>query len=427
MKKLYFLFISFSLVASLPLHAQNYLKPGRSALKAVSVKNVSKITATNVQSKGLSSAVRTAGSVASVKTTSFSAPSIKAVSSIKGGSSRASASNARAAAPRIDQAALERTIKNRQQAPSFIAPDEHIFQAVARFDSSVRFSGTVFSVNYKGKKEIYGAVATHIVPTEENDPLGVGRQFTAIVYHNGRPVQIPAQIVASSPVSMLDISLVKFPAEAEAILKPFSIGEANEKETLRTIGFVSGRFNYIPNRKVIQNLPFSIRTTMPLPRDKRSGLCGSPLLNENNELVAIHTGSTFNPSNDYSFATPAHYLRDLVDAYHNKGISKIAFYVDDGISIRLNSDEYVTSVMLLDDFGHALAEEDVAFRFSHSKVSTMLRQYPQAGFLKLTTKAVKWSEDGSALLVKRSWLDETPSKAYFYDLKDDKLLSVTEE
>ena len=415
MKKLFFIFFSFSLFLALPLSAQNYLKAGRAAAEAGLSKSAPK--APNVKTN-LNNALRKI-------TQTLRLPKTPAA-----GHTAATAKVFRqkhTAKPLVSEKLLASKIRAQQQAPSFIAPDEHIFLATSDLDPSIRYSGTVFALDYNGKREIYGVVATHIVPSDEMDLIGVGRQFTAVVYHKGKPVQIPAQIVASSPVSMLDISLVKFPADKEALLKPFTLGQAQDGETLRSLGFAQGRFAYVPNRKVIHNSHFSIRTTMPLARNRRSGLCGSALLNEKNELVGIHTGSTFNPSEDFSFATPANYLHDLVAAYHNKGISKIAFYVDENISIRLNSDEYVTSIMLLDESERPLAEEDVSFRFSHSKVSTMLRQYPQSEYLKLTTKSIQWTPDGRTLLVSRDWLDETPSKTYFYDLKENKLVRVSEE
>ena len=425
MKKLFALFFCFNLISAAPLAAQNYLKSGRPAAEAALSKSAPKALPRGGNfTQAFRNITAKTGQLLD-RTARIGRPNNVLKNSAKASVSGQKSSSGKKTLAQAIRAQLPQ--HNHAQMPSRIAPDEHIFQAIAEGDASVRFSGTVFAVEYNGKKEIYGAIATHIVPSEADDYLGVSRHFTAVVYHKGKPISIPAQIVASSPVSMLDISLVKFPDDKEALLKPLSLGTVQDGEVLYTIGFAQSRFRYIPNRKVIANLPFSIRTTMPLPSNQRSGLCGSPLLNEKNELVGIHTGSSFNPNRDYSFATPSHYLRDLVAAYHNKGISKIAFYVDENIAIRLNSDEYVTSVMLLDEFGHALAEENISFRFSRSKVSTMLKEYPQAEFLKLTTKTVHWTPDGNALLVTRDWLEKTPSKTYFYDLKDDKLIHVEEE
>ena len=423
MKKLFSLLFCLNLFFALPLAAQNYLKSGRTAAEAALSKSASKALPRGGNiTKTLRNITAQTGKLLN------RAARVRPNEVLKGSAKTSVSGQKSPAGKRTIAQAIRAHLPqhNPTDRPSLIAPDEHIFQAVATDDPTVHFSGTVFAVEYNGKKEIYGVIATHAIPSDEYDYMGISRHFTAVVYHKGKPVRIPAQVVASSPVSMLDISLVKFQSDKESLLKPLSLGTTQEGDVLYTIGFAQGVFQYIPNRQVLVNSPFSIRTTIPLPRGKRSGLCGSPLLNEKNELVGIHTGSMFDQTRDYSFATPARYLRDLVAAYHNKGLSKIAFYVDEDIAIRLNSDEYVTSVMLLDEFSHALAEENISFRFSHSKISEMLKQFPQAKFLKLTTKAVYWTPNGKALLVTRDWLDDTPSKTYFYDLKEDKQVQVEE-
>lgn len=326
----------------------------------------------------------------------------------------------------VQRTALQRKL---QQAVSLPQPeaDSHIFKAVVDIDPDTRFSGTVFSTVYQGKKEIYGAIATHTIPAEENDPFGLFKHFTVIIHRPGQPpLKTKAEVVAFSPVSMLDIALVKFPAEVEPLLKPFSLGSTELGETLHSVGYNHWSFTAVSGREVIQKTPSSIRTTMPLERIKRTGLCGSAVLNKENKLVAIHTGSTFQPGNfltGCSFATPANYLNFLVEAYHQQGRAQIPFFINEKQFFALNVDEYVLSVALLDKQHEVLAQQQLSFRFSHSKLNKMLEHHPQARYLRVITRQVKWNEDGTALLVNRDWPDDS-QKTYLYDLQHNTLVTA---
>lgn len=420
MKKHLAILFCFAFLCAVPLAAQNRLKAGRTVAQAA----LSKPAA--AQSGKKATDILRHITDKTDRLLKQSAP-FQPKEVLKAPANNALAPNAEhTAKPDVRSADILRTVRAQQKVPALLMPKDHIFQAVSEGETNIRFSGTVFAVNYNGKREIYGAISTHIVLNEENDYLGVGRLFIAIVYHNGKPVRIPVQIVAVAPTSTLDIALVKFPESAEAFLKPLDIGNTQEGDTLYSIGFAKAKFQYIPNRQVLANLPFSIRTTLSLPNNQRSGLCGCPLLNAKNELVGIHSGSFSYQKENYSFATPARYLRDLVAAYHDPENAKIAFYIDDHIVIPIRFYEYPTSVTLLDEAGQFLAKQEITYRYSRDKVSALLKQYPQAKFLQMATKPLHWTPRGRALLMTYDWKDEFPATTYLYDLQAGKLVKTTE-
>ena len=130
-----FLLLTCFLFYICPAYAQKPVKSGLAAVKALGAKQASVALSASHLSKS-------AAGVSLLK--SASAPLSSAVSA------------------KINAAALARKAADIHSFSAKPQPDGHIFAAVAERDPSVRFSGTVFEVEYNGQKEIYGAVATHI-------------------------------------------------------------------------------------------------------------------------------------------------------------------------------------------------------------------------------------------------------------------------
>ena len=112
-----------------------------------------------------------------------------------------------------------------------------------------------------------------------------------------------------------------------------------------------------------------------------------------------------------------------MEAYHQQGRAQIPFFINEKQFFALNVDEYVLSVALLDKQHEVLAQQQLSFRFSHSKLNKMLEQHPQARYLRVITRQVKWNEDGTALLVNRDWPDDS-QKTYLYDLQHNTLVTA---
>ena len=151
-------------------------------------------------------------------------------------------------------------------------------------------------------------------------------------------------------------------------------------------------------------------------------MCGSPVLNEREELIGIHIGSfSKTQENEYSFVTPASYLKILVEAYHHGGQAAVPFYIDTKRWLHLNIDEYITYSALYNSFGKVEWEKNVSYRFSHRELQKALLEHPDATLLKIETQRIKWSAEETALLLFPKEA-VSPSSVYLYDLQQNKLI-----
>lgn len=301
-----------------------------------------------------------------------------------------------------------------------------IFQAVFPRDERFKFSGVVFYTYYNGKKEIYGAMVAHAISSTSLYP-GIPRHFEATFFlPNNQTKKIPAEIVAFSPVNILDLVLVKFPAQAEAFLNPFPLGNLENEKKVFSLGYNDKGFLPIYNRRVIKELPYSLRTTMPIAdRTLRQGLCGSAVLNSQNQLVGIHTGSALtlgaqNQLPSCSFATPSHFLNRLVEAYHNGGQATVPFYIDEERFINLPINEYIVSYSLLNALGRPLKTREVNLHLSRTHLKEQLQALPQAKFLLITTHPLSWDSNNRALPMLSFFDEDVPKTTYLYNLRTGK-------
>ena len=421
MKKLFFIFFSFSLFLALPLSAQNYLKAGRSAVKAG-------VSAPAAKSGG--SFTKFMGNIRSKAAQVFHSVKPKAklpANSQATGTAKGFRQSAKQPKPDLHIAALERAAKNpkRLSLSRPLSPMRN-FQAMMPDNPGTRFSGTVFSVEYNGEKEIYGVVASHILAANDGTGYNVKKTFSAVFDNKGEPLSIPAEIITVSAPSHLDLSLVKFPAEYEKVLNPYSIGKIESEKSVQTCGFNHGGAVHMTSCAIQNNRPYSIHINIPLPREERPGLCGSAVLNAEQELVGIIVGSTLAPwaEQDRTFVAPAAFLNQLVEAYHNNGQSSVSFLLQGTHSIRLNVNEYVTRVVLLDNARQPLYRYNVKERFSRTEMNEALKSFPQTRYLEVVTQTINWSEDGSTLLKKKD--RNFPPVAYTYDLQSNQIISTRE-
>lgn len=320
------------------------------------------------------------------------------------------------------------TQKTSQQRPQ--AQTGRLFQAVSCTDPRIKFSGVVFYTYYQGKKEIYGAMVAHAVPSARAGIPGIARRFEATFFlPGGESQKIPAEIVAFSPVNMLDLALIKFPAQAEPFLNPYPLGQLENEKEVFSLGYNDKGLLPVYNRQVLENLPYSIRTSMPVAESTvRQGLCGSAVLNSRQQLIGIHTGSsvTVNAATRQpvcSFATPARFLNLLVQAYHNGGKAQVPFYIDNKRFIKLNIDEYIVSYTLLDSIGVPLLTKEVDFHLSRASLKNQLQFFPQTKYLLITTHKLSWDKNGRSLPISLFY-DDAPKTTYLYHLKSGKQYKI---
>lgn len=289
------------------------------------------------------------------------------------------------------------------------------------------FSGSVFKTEYNGKEEIFGVVAAHtIAPDVSHSSDALHKNFVVVMHINGERKRFPVEIVQVSAPSMLDMALVKFRPQDEAFLTPLTVQPNVQKgEPLYSHGFASGSETEVP-REVLAESYLSFRTTIPVPRDKRPGFCGSPVLNSRHELVGIHTGSVYEKAGescDIGFAMSAKFLNVLVEAYHNNGQAAFPLVVEGRTLANMNVDEYVSVVTFYDENMRQLWQQGFDYKFSQSKVAQAIRGIPQARYVITTTRRAYWEDDGKILMENRSRSDKT-KKRYKYDLWENKIVNV---
>lgn len=296
-------------------------------------------------------------------------------------------------------------------------------------ESTNSFSGTVFKAVYNGEEEIFGVVAAHTIARTAGDKA-LKRQFTASVFDGENVVEVPAEIVQLSSPSMLDVALVKFAPEAESLFHPLRISQVPVEfgDMLSSQGFAGATDVNIPGRYAVEVTPLSIRTKMPYARDDRPGLCGSAVVNADQELVGIHTGSKWgrDVTDDVGFATNASFLNTLVEAYHNGGKASFPLILNKQKVADLNVDEYISYVSFLDEAGVVRWQKGFESKFSFKDVQEMLEIF-NPRYLVITTRRAVWDEAVPDILFENHTAPWDRSKTtYKYDWQERKLISKTQ-
>ncbi len=286
----------------------------------------------------------------------------------------------------------------------------------------IGYSVTVFKTRYQGQEEIFGVLPSHALPNDFSHRYdSVGKEFQVLVKQaDGTEKPLHAQVVQISPQSMLDISLVKFDPQEEHLLVPLRLADtpAQLHEILFSYGFAAGHETFI-TRNVNSQSFLSVRTNQAI-EGAREGFCGSPLLDMNGDIKAIHTGTKElgHAQEDVSFGTHVTFIRKLVEAYHNGGQADYDLVLDGQTLANLQVDEYISAFYLYDENGKKLLQHNVEDKFSQTVLLKALRQHPQARYLQLTSRKAQWNEEDDIPILKeeRSGRDKT-KRQHWYNLQ----------
>jgi len=300
--------------------------------------------------------------------------------------------------------------------PSSSAVAKGVFRASAQGTmSSLVFSGFAFKTTYQGKEEIFGVIAQHAMPSSGGYGT-LGQTFTARIIHNGKEIDIPAQVVEMTAPSMADIALVKFAPEDEKLLTPLTLAEKEPslQEPLQLVGFGNAEWAALTETPLLEDSMISLRFPMEGNRWDWPGLCGSPVVNKNNEVVGIFTGVTQKsftnlPQTTHArkakapfagYATKNSYLQTLVAAYHRAAEGATFPLMLGGEKIvDLEADEFVSVIILKDAAGNILFNRPIKDKFPYSSVMQYL---PKARYVELYIDYVWWAgtilREGSGLL-----------------------------
>ncbi len=266
------------------------------------------------------------------------------------------------------------------------------------------FTGAVFQTQYQGRTEVFGVIPTHSLSISANTFLGsimngrsLKRNFTLQAFDaQGNAVPVQGEVAVLGAFGMMDMSLVKLDPAVLSLFTPLRISStpARVGEELFSQGFIRENTVYIPERKVLQVTPFSVRTTMSGPSGSRCGLCGSPILNKNGEVEAFHTGSKTDLEEDIGYGTPAQLLNKLVEAYHNGGNASIPFELGGQIVTNLRVDEQVVRYILRDEEGVVLWNSIVEGKWPFNHVNKLLEKW-HPRYIDLMIGRLGWDSENS--------------------------------
>lgn len=292
------------------------------------------------------------------------------------------------------------------------------------------FSGGVFQVIRNGKKEIFGFVAAHSLAELPTDQAGMidaqyslHRSFSLDMLDiNGKPHTVQGEVVQLSSPRLLDVALVKFRPEDEKLFTPFLLRKTpvKEGEELQFYGFSDGGDAFF-TREVLAQTPLSLRTDMHWPRDSRPGFCGGAVLDGEQRLVGVHTGSNRSASwaSDIGYATHAGFLNVLVEAYHNEGKATFPLELDGRKMIDLAPNEYVAEIDALDKEAEKIGSVVVPYKFSYSHLKEMIAsRHPR--YLRFFLGRIDWAVQNPEYVQERSYTREV-----VYDIKKHRVVSKT--
>ena len=254
--------------------------------------------------------------------------------------------------------------------------------------------------------------------TYDRDPRGA--YFTARIKVNGQEKDIPGKMVQVASPMMLDIALVKFNPEDEKLFTPLTLAKQEPEigDKLHTFGFVHQELNFRPNKPLLMSGLISLRFPLETTWRNLAGMCGSPVLNKQGEVVGMFTGTGEENSEQShtGFATKSSYLHTLVEAYHN-GTEKATFplMLGEHKIVDLHINDFIGNVYLIDEQGRRILRQDVRYKFPYN---TLMEHLPQARYITLNIYNNTLGVWHGALL------KTVPSDIYHvtYDLKEKQII-----
>ena len=284
------------------------------------------------------------------------------------------------------------------------------------------YSVTIFETEMAGKREIFGLIPSHSLPYDYyHSGDSISKQFEVRVkLPDGSDRFFPAEVVQISPESMLDVSLVKLSPEAEAFVSPLQLAETNASlnENLHSYGFAAAQETEI-DRTVNKESFLSVRTNQAI-EGSREGFCGSPLLDMQGRIKAIHTGTVEGNGvkPDVSYGTHVSFIRTLLEGYYNDGVAKYDLILNGHAVANLNVDEYISAFYLFNEQGKRIVQQNFDGKFSQSTILNAIKDNPEAAYLQLTSRTAQWVEDrGVSILQENRGKTDKTKRQHWYNLQ----------
>ena len=191
---------------------------------------------------------------------------------------------------------------------------------------------------YQGQRYLWAVTAQHVA-----DLIGPDI-YAHRTFEEGSTLRFPLKTAVKGNAGMADIALLEVPPELAELVRPISLAQqdAQPGDVLRSYGFFADDLRIVHNRRVLAVAPNRAITSFEFADYDRSGACGGPVLNENNEVVGVHVGSSSNKKESY--VVPVSWLKNLLYAAHHNGIYEQDLVLNGRTIGTINIDEYIYSL-----------------------------------------------------------------------------------
>ena len=195
-------------------------------------------------------------------------------------------------------------------------------------------SGFVLEETFQGKTYRWGVTVSHY-----------NFQKPYLQTRNGK--KLPILLLAQGAQGHNDISLFALPQEVEHAFIPMHLAtEAPRKgDKLHSFGFFENMPHHESARIVQQVSPHRIITSLQVENKRsREGACGGPVLNEKNEVVGVHAGSS--QTRQLGFVLPAQHIQDVLTAYHTQELAPQDLVFNGHILGQISINQAISSLAL---------------------------------------------------------------------------------
>lgn len=239
---------------------------------------------------------------------------------------------------------LSRAAKAKLKSQKMAAFDAHALETTVLLqDPTMKnyapFPASAFFIEemFGGRKHIWGVTAAHVA-----DIMGPQASIY-LTLPEGITLEYPVKFTVKGNAGMADIALFPVEGELAGLVRPIPLAQTppGPQEKLRSYGYFDEAFHIVRNRAVLANTPGRLVTSFEFGAADRAGACGGPVLNESNELVGVHCGSS--ESKSQSYAVPVAHVKDLLHAARHGGYRLRPLVINGQTVGQINVDEYIQS------------------------------------------------------------------------------------
>lgn len=239
---------------------------------------------------------------------------------------------------------LSRAAKAKLKSQKMAAFDAHALETTVLLQDPTMtkyapFPASAFFIEemFGGRKHIWGVTAAHVA-----DIMGP-QASVYLTLPEGITLEYPVKFTVKGNAGMADIALFPVEGELAGLVRPIPLAPTppGPQEKLRSYGYFDEAFHIIRNRAVLANTPGRLVTSFEFGAADRAGACGGPVLNESNELVGVHCGSS--ESKSQSYAVPVAHVKDLLHAARHGGYRLRPLVINGQTVGQINVDEYIQS------------------------------------------------------------------------------------